>query len=153
MLSVLLICWEAVISVNSTSELYFLHFGSFSQMATKLKPSTIPISPLFGQSPVDIHSLIWKSLDPPPTPTPISTNHFWLSNHHHPPIPKRQPLTFPLSGPHQLFLWPFWETSLLSQGAVGLLSLRRLTALQWLSTLLRCVLPVTVAQSNGPPAW
>lgn len=38
-------------------------------------------------------------------------------------------------------------------GALGLLSSRRLTALQWLSTLLRCVLPVSVTPSNGPPAW
>lgn len=28
-----------------------------------------------------------------------------------------------------------------------------LTALQWLSTLLRCVLPVSVARGNRPPAW
>lgn len=38
-------------------------------------------------------------------------------------------------------------------GSTGSLSVHRLTALQWLSTLLRCVLPVSVARGNRPPAW
>lgn len=110
--------------------------------------------PFPGHSPIDIPSLIWTprpAIFPPPTSL-TSHIHSRLSSHPPPRRPKLSALSWPLSCPHQLFLWPFWEASLLSLRAVGLLSLCRLTALQWLFTLLRCVLPVTVAQSNGPPA-
>lgn len=72
--------------------------------------------------------------------------------------------SWPLSPPPTL-LFGHWAWPIISypgpseqrlpflQGSAGSLSVHRLTALQWLSTLLRCVLPVSVTRGNRPPAW